>query len=66
MTFNRETGVVVATGNVVLVEADGQVMFAEYAELTRDMSQGILKTVRGVLDHNGKLAANGMRRTGGA
>jgi LPS-assembly protein len=29
------------------------------------MSQGIMKTVRGVLDHNGRLAANGMRRTGG-
>ncbi len=65
MTFNRETGVVVATGNVVLMEADGQVMFAEYAELSRDMSEGIMKSVRGVLDHNGKLAANGMRRTGG-
>jgi LPS-assembly protein len=65
MTFNRETGVVVATGNVVMMEPDGQVLFAEYAELSRDMSEGILKTVRGVLEHNGKLAANGMRRTGG-
>jgi LPS-assembly protein len=65
MTFNRDTGVVVATGNVVLTEADGQVMFAQYAELSRDMSQGILKTVRADLDHNGRLAANGMRRTGG-
>jgi LPS-assembly protein len=65
MTFNRETGVVVATGNVVMQEADGQVMFAQYAELSRDMSQGILTTVRADLDHNGKLAANGMRRTEG-
>ncbi len=65
MTFNRDTGVVVATGNVVLTEPDGQVMFAQYAELSRDMTQGIMKTVRGVLDHNGRLAANGMRRTGG-
>jgi len=65
MTFNRDTGVIVAMGNVVLMEANGQVMFAEYAELSRDMSQAIMKTVRGVLDHNGKLAANGMRRTGG-
>jgi LPS-assembly protein len=65
MTFDRTTGVVVAMGNVVLMEADGQVLFAEYAELSRDMTQGILKTVRGVLEQNGKLAANGMRRTGG-
>jgi LPS-assembly protein len=65
MTFDRNTGVVVATGNVVMQEADGEVLFAEYAELSRDMSQGILKTVRGILAQNGKLAANGMRRTGG-
>jgi LPS-assembly protein len=65
MTFNRDTGVVVAIGDVAMLEPDGQVMFAQYAELTRDMSEGILKTVRAVLDHNGKMAANGMRRTGG-
>ena len=50
MTFNRETGVVVAIGNVVMLEPDGQVLFAQYAELSRDMSEGILKTVRAQLD----------------
>jgi LPS-assembly protein len=65
MTFNRDSGVIVAIGNVVMLEPDGQVMFAQYAELSRDMSEGIMKTVRGVLERNGKLAANGMRRTGG-
>ncbi len=65
MIFNRDTGVVVATGNVVVQEPDGQVLFAQYAELNRNMSEGILKTVRAVLERNGKLAANGMRRTGG-
>ena len=65
MSFDRNTGVVVAVGNIVLLEADGQVLFASYAELSRDMSEGIMKSVRGVMDHNGRLAANGMRRTGG-
>jgi LPS-assembly protein len=65
MTFNRETGVVAAIGNVTMLEPDGQVLFAQYAELSRDMSEGILKTVRAQLQNNGKLAANGMRRTGG-
>ncbi len=65
MTFNRETGVVVAVGNVVMLEPTGQVLFAQYAELSRDMSEGILETVRAQLDNNGKMAANGMRRTGG-
>ena len=65
VTFDRESGIVAATGNVVLVETDGQVMFAQYAELTRDMRDGLMKDVRGLLEKNGKLAANGMRRTGG-
>jgi LPS-assembly protein len=66
VTYYRNTGVVVATGHVVLVEGDGQVLFAQYAELSRDMSEGIMEAVRGIMAHNGKLAANGMRRTGGA
>ncbi|MSP02241.1 MAG: LPS-assembly protein LptD [Acetobacteraceae bacterium] len=65
MTFDRNTGVSIAIGNVVLMELNGQVMFAQYAELNRDMSEGILKAVRGVMDRNARLAANGMRRTGG-
>jgi LPS-assembly protein len=55
----------VAIGNIVMMQPDGQVLFAQYAELSRDMSEGILKTVRAQLPNNGKMAANGMRRTGG-
>jgi LPS-assembly protein len=66
MTFNRQTGVMVAIGNVVMMQPDGQVLFAQYAELSRDMSEGILETIRAQMANNGKMAANGMRRTGGA
>jgi LPS-assembly protein len=65
VTFDRTSGVVAASGHVVLQEADGQVLFADYIELSRDMSQGILKNMRALLPQNGKLAANGARRTGG-
>jgi LPS-assembly protein len=65
MSFNRKTGVMVAIGNIVMMQPDGQVLFAQYAELSRDMSEGILKAVRAQLPNNGKMAANGMRRTGG-
>ena len=65
MSFNRQTGVVVAVGNVVMMQPDGQVLFAQYAELDKSMGDGILKTVRALMANNGKLAANGMRRTGG-
>ncbi len=65
MTFNRVTGTVAATGNVVLLTADGEVIFADYAELTQNMTDGILKNMRALLAQNAKLAANGARRTAG-
>ncbi len=66
ITFDRNTGVAAAKGNVVLLEPSGQVMFAEYAEMTRNMRDGILKGMSAILEQNGRLVANGMRRTDGA
>lgn len=65
VVFDRNTGVAAGTGNVVLLEPDGEVMFADYAEMRNHMNDGILKDVRALLRQNGKLAANGVRRTGG-
>jgi LPS-assembly protein len=63
--FDRNTGVAAAKGNVVLLEPDGQVLFADYAEMTQDMKNGVLRNMRGILAQNGRLAANGARRTEG-
>ncbi len=65
ITFDRNTGVAAATGNVVLLEPDGEVLFADYAEMSNNMNEGILKDMRALLQQNGRLAANGARRTGG-
>ena len=65
ITFDRNTGVAAAKGNVALLEPDGQVLFAEYAELTQDMNNGVLRDMRAILAENGRLAANGARRTEG-
>ena len=65
ITFNRNSGVAAANGNVVLLEPDGQVVFADYAEMKDNMRNGILKDMRALLAENGRLAANGMRRTEG-
>jgi LPS-assembly protein len=65
ITFNRTTGTVAATGNVVLLTAAGEIIFADYAELTQNMTDGVLKNMRALLAQNGKLAANGARRTAG-
>ena len=65
ITFDRNTNVAAASGNVVLVEPDGQVLFSDYAELTQGMREGVLKGLRTYLAENGKLVANGARRTDG-
>jgi LPS-assembly protein len=65
VTFDRNTGVAAATGHVVLLEPDGEVMFADYAEMQNNMNDGILKDMRALLQQNGRLAANGAQRTGG-
>ncbi len=65
ITFDRNTGVAAATGHVVLLEPDGEVMFADYAEMQNNMNDGILKDVSALLQQNGKMVANGAQRTGG-
>lgn len=64
-TYDRNTGVVRVSGHVQLIDEQGQVMFAEEAELKDRMRDGVLEGVRGLLVSNGRLAANGAQRTGG-
>ncbi len=63
MTYDRNTGVAAASGHVVLLDPDGQVLFADYAELSQGMKDGVLRNMRAQLAENGRLAANGARRT---
>ncbi len=66
VTYDRNTGVAAASGHVAIVEPDGEVLFAHYAELTQGMRQVVMSNMRAILANNGKLAANGARRTDGA
>jgi LPS-assembly protein len=65
VTFDRNTGVLAAYGHVVLMEPDGQILFADYAEMNQGMKDGVLRDMQAILAQNGRLAANGARRTGG-
>jgi LPS-assembly protein len=62
VTYDRNTGVAAAKGHVVLLDPSGQVVFADYAELSQGMKDGILSNFRAQLLQNGRLAANGARR----
>jgi LPS-assembly protein len=65
VVFDRNTNTTAAIGHVVTLEPDGQVMFSDYAELTESMKDAVLRGMRAQLAQNGRLAANGARRTGG-
>lgn len=65
VTFDRNTDVAAASGHVVIVEPDGEVVFADYAEMTQGMKNGVLAGMRALLANGGKLAANGARRSEG-
>ena len=62
-TYDRDTGVATAEGHVQLLQPDGQVLFADRAELSGNMRDGVLQGVSALLAQNGKLVANGVRRT---
>lgn len=63
VTYDRNTDVAAASGHVVLLEPDGQTVFSDYSELTGGMKDGVMSGIRVLLTQNGKLAANGGRRT---
>ncbi|MEO8716502.1 MAG: LPS assembly protein LptD [Acetobacteraceae bacterium] len=65
VTFNRTTGEAVARGHVTLIQPDGQVLFADYADLDRGLRNGTFGAPRALLPQNGRLAANGGQRTNG-
>jgi len=62
-TYNRNTGVATAEGNVQLLEADGQTLFAERAELQGGLRDGVVDGISGYLLQNGRIVANGARRS---
>ena len=61
--YDRQSGIATVRGNVQLMEADGQVLFAEEAELGEGFREGVLTGVRALLAANARLVANGARRT---
>jgi len=57
ISYSQRTNVVVATGNVSILEPSGEVLFADYVELTDDLKEGFVDRVRVLLSDNSRLAA---------
>jgi LPS-assembly protein len=65
VTYNQRDDVVTASGNIILLEPTGEVLFAEFAELTDDMREGFLRGFSMLLADNSRLAAVSAQRRGG-
>ena len=65
VTYNQRTNVVTASGNVSLLEPSGEVIFADYAELTDDMREGVMRSIRILLTDRSRFAAVSGWRSGG-
>ncbi len=65
VTYNQRTDTVTASGHVSLLEPTGEILFAEFIELTNRFQDGFLQDIRALLSDRSRLAANTGRRTGG-
>ncbi len=57
VTYNEETDIVTASGNVRLRSQTGDIEFADYVELTGDMKEGVALQLRALLADDAKVAA---------
>jgi LPS-assembly protein len=65
VTYNQRDDIVTASGNVVVLEPTGEVLFAEFAELTGDLREGFLRGFKMLLTDDTRLAAVSAQRRGG-
>lgn len=65
VSYNQRTDVVTASGNVSLLEPTGDVVFADFIELTGDLREGFVRDIRILMSDNSRIAAADGTRTGG-
>jgi LPS-assembly protein len=62
VTWNRDTGQIVATGNIRLIDADGNQLFTDRVELTDELKTGAMENLLLALREGGRLAASSGKR----
>lgn len=65
VSYNAGQDMMAASGNITLVEPSGEVMFANYFELSDEMREGVVRDLRLLLNAETRIAANSARRSGG-
>jgi LPS-assembly protein len=62
VVIDRNIGVATATGHVILLQPDGETIYAGDAVLSKGMKNVVMQGVAARLDENGRIIANGARR----
>ncbi len=57
VSYNQTTGIVTATGDVVLTDPDGATLFADQAQLRDDLRDGVVRGIGMRLSDNSAMAA---------
>jgi LPS-assembly protein len=65
VSYNEKAQTVTASGNVSLTDENGNTVFADYAELTKDLKEAAIESIRMLLNDKSRLAAASGKRTGG-
>jgi len=65
VSYNEKAQTVTASGNVSLTDEHGNTVFADYVELTKDLKEAAIESIRMLLSDKSRLAANSGKRTGG-
>jgi len=65
VVYDKNKDTVTAIGNVVMMEPNGDVLFAERAQLTDQMKNGALQSFAALIGQNGRLVGSAATRVGG-
>ena len=64
ISYNQRDGLVTASGNLTLMEPGGEVIFAEHLQLSEDLTEGFIESIRILLTDKSRFAANGAKLYG--
>ena len=62
LEFNKKTNIVYAKGNVSILDEDGVVYFADYAEIDKGFQNGLSKNISILFPDNSRVAASSGQR----
>jgi len=65
VAYNQRLDTVIATGNVAILEPTGEVLFADYVELSDGLRAGFVRSVKLMLSDKSRFAASSAKRTDG-